>query len=105
MTTEGTTMKVQDHAGNTASSINQWSIDTHIILAKEHCRSARDLAHRAGVRSYHISQSLKHIRAARVSILCEVSRLGSNHPQYATAVHKLKALDVKKQAKALRRVA
>lgn len=92
-------MKVQDHAGRTASAINQWSIDTHIILAKEHCRSARDLAHRAGVRSYHISQSLKHVRAARVSILCEVSSLGSNHPQYATAVHKLKALDAKKQAR------
>lgn len=98
-------MKVQDHAGRTASAINQWSIDTHIILAKEHCRSARDLAHRAGVRSYHISQSLKHVRDARVSILCEVSSLGSNHPQYATAVHKLKALDAKKQARTQRRAA
>lgn len=98
-------MKVQDHAGRTASAINQRSIDTHIILAREHCRSARDLAHRAGVRSYHISQSLKHVRAARVSILCEVSSLGSNHPQYATAVHKLKALDAKKQARAQRRAA
>lgn len=88
-------MKVQDHAGNTASSINQWSIDTHAILAKEHCRSARDLAHRPGVRSYHISQALKHVRAARVTILGEVSRLGSDHPQYATAVHKLKALNTK----------
>ncbi|WP_162634937.1 hypothetical protein [Pseudomonas putida] len=92
-------MKVQDHAGKTASSINQWSIDTHTILAKEHCRSARDLAHRAGVRSYHINQALKHVRAARVSILSEVSRLGSNHPQYATAVLKLKALDAKNRSR------
>ena len=92
-------MKVQDHAGKTASSINQWSIDTHTILAKEHCRSARELAHRAGVRSYHISQALKHVRAARVSILGEVSRLGSNHPQYTTAVQKLKALDAKTRAR------
>ena len=99
MTTEGTKMKVQDHAGKTASSINQWSIDTHTILAKEHCRSARDLARRAGVRSYHISQALKHVRAARVSILGEVSCLGSNHPQYATAVQKLKALDAKTRAR------
>lgn len=92
-------MRVQEHAGKTASSINQWSIDTHTILAKEHFRSARDLAHRAGVRSYHISQALKHVRAARVSILGELSRLGSNHPQYATAVHKLKALDAKTRAR------
>ena len=92
-------MKVQDHAGKTASSINQWSIDTHTILAKEHCRSARDLAHREGVRSYHISQALKHVRAARVSILAEVSRLGSNHPQYQAAAHKLKALDAKSRAR------
>ena len=99
MTTEGKTMKVQDHAGKTASTINQWSIDTNIILAKEHCRSARDLAGRPGVRSYHISQSLKHVRAARVGVLGEVSRLGSNHPQYATAVQKLNALDAKTRAR------
>lgn len=92
-------MKVQDHAGNTASSINQWSIDSNTILAKAHCRSARDLANREGVRSYHISQALKHVRAARVGILGEVSRLGSNHPQYATAVQKMNALDAKTRAR------
>lgn len=86
-------MKVQASKNHEApSAINQATIDRYVLAAKFHASEARRLKKNPSLYSYHRMAAAGEVYSARVAFLREVSRLGSNHPQFDGAVAKLRIL-------------